>query len=265
MADQPGSTPQFDTAEYSSKPGSNTCRSCHQTIRGPYYRVNGALACPNCAQQLQNQLPKDSQPAFMRALLFGFGAAVLGLILYAVFGIITGWVIGYVSLAVGYIVGKAMLQGSGGIGGRRYQIAAVLFTYFAVSMAAVPVGISQAIKRQNARRQGLIHSSSPNAATNSPAQPENQENVVEDPSPSSAAVDNPPWPGKPKPSLGALLGVLLFAGLASPFLELSNPLHGVIGLIILFVGLQIAWKLTAGKKVDVLGPFGQSAPPAPLG
>jgi hypothetical protein len=61
------------------------------------------------------------------------------------------------------------------------------------------------------------------------------------------------------------LGALLVLGLASPFLELASPLHGLIGLVILFVGLQIAWKLTAGKKVDILGPFGESVPPPPLG
>jgi hypothetical protein len=65
------------------------------------------------------------------------------MILYAAFGIITGLVIGYLSLAVGYIVGKAILFGSGGIGGRRYQIAAALLTYVAVSIAAIPMGIAQ--------------------------------------------------------------------------------------------------------------------------
>jgi hypothetical protein len=130
MTDHPSSNPQFSTAEYRNK-GSNVCRSCNQTITGSYYRVNGALACPNCAQQLQNQLPKDSHSAFVRALLFGVGGAILGLIIYAAFGIITGWMIGYISLAVGYIVGKAIVKGSGGLGGRRYQVAAVLLTYFA--------------------------------------------------------------------------------------------------------------------------------------
>lgn len=262
MSEQPGSTPQFETAEYASNPGTNTCRSCNRTISGPYYRVNNALACPSCAQQLQNQMPKDSHGAYTKALLFGFGGAVLGLIIYAAFGIITGWIIGYISLAVGYIVGKAMLLGSSGIGGRRYQVAAVLFTYFAVSVAAIPVGIAQYMKANNERHHNLVRSPASPAAS----APQQQESVSGDASQTATEPDNPPAaPQKPKQSFGAALTGLLLLGLASPFLELSDPVHGLIGLFILFIGMRIAWKLTAGRKIDILGPFGASAPPAPLG
>jgi len=127
-------TPQFGTAEYKSSPGVDTCKSCNQTLTGQYYRINGALACERCTEQLKTQLPKDSHAAFVRGLVFGIGGAILGLILYSAFGIITGIVIGYVSLAVGFIVGKTIKFGSGGIGGRRYQIVAALLTYAAVSM-----------------------------------------------------------------------------------------------------------------------------------
>jgi hypothetical protein len=61
-------------------------------------------------------------------------------------------------------------------------------------------------------------------------------------------------------SIGSAIGMLTLAGLASPFLELQDPLHGAIGLIILFVGIRIAWKLTAAAKLDILGPFSNSAP-----
>jgi hypothetical protein len=258
MTDNPSSSPQFSTAEYNNK-GSNVCRSCNQTITGSYYRVNGALACPNCAQQLQNQLPKDSHSAFVRALLFGVGGAILGLIIYAAFGIITGWMIGYISLAVGYIVGKALMKGSGGLGGRRYQIAAVLLTYFAVSMAAIPMGISQVIKEKREKQQGLVQSTSTNAGSSSTQ----NESVAEIPTEPDNTADKADTTRTS--SLVGLLGTLLFVGLASPFLEMSDPVHGVIGLIILLVGMKIAWKLTAGRKVDILGPFGESVPPPPLG
>ena len=49
------------------------------------------------------------------------------------------------------------------------------------------------------------------------------------------------------------LGVLALIGLASPFLELTeNTLSGIIGLVILAVGIQIAWKMTAGKQLDII-------------
>ena len=36
---------------------------------------------------------------------------------------------------------KAIMKGTNGIGGRRYQIAAVALTYAAVSLSAIPIGI----------------------------------------------------------------------------------------------------------------------------
>jgi hypothetical protein len=258
-------TPQFSTAEYAREPGANVCKSCNQTLGGTYYRVNGALTCANCAQQLKNQLPKDSHAAFVRALLFGVGGAALGLIIYAVFGILTGLMLGYISLAVGYIVGKAITTGSRGFGGRRYQIAAVLLTYMAVSMAAVPIGISQILKHQKQLQRTQVQSST--SPVTPPAPSPSGGTSVDSPQ-SPAPITRSPDPTiqkRPPTSFIKVLGMLTLAGLTSPFLELSDPSHGIISLIILFVGLRIAWKLTEGKQVDILGPFAESVPPAPLG
>src|SRR5580692_3815299 len=137
-------TPQFGTAEYAGS--GDVCKSCKQAISSSYYRINGSLACDRCTTQLETQLPKDSHAAFIRALSFGIGAAILGLIGYAAFGIITGIRIGYISLAVGWLVGKAMRTGSRGVGGRRYQVAAAAFTYAAVALAAIPVYFSEISK-----------------------------------------------------------------------------------------------------------------------
>jgi len=227
------STPQFDTAEYSNVRGGERCEFCKQNLGGTYYRINGHVACGSCADQVRNRVPKDSHSAFARALLFGIPAAILGLILYATFEIMTGWVIGYLSLAVGYLVGKAMIKGSGGLGGRRYQIAAVILTYAAVSMAEIPVALSQMREARKA------HTNSTQSA--SPDQPSTQETSP---------------PPKEKVSVGKALAYLAFLGLASPFLALQNPVSGLIGLVILFVGLQIAWKLTAGAPVpEITGPY----------
>jgi hypothetical protein len=59
--------------------------------------------------------------------------------------------------------------------------------------------------------------------------------------------------------MGPALLQLAIMGLASPFLEMQDPVHGIIGLIILLVGIRIAWRLTAGTETQVLGPF-DSAP-----
>jgi hypothetical protein len=256
-----GSTPQFGTAEYKSSGGPDRCRSCDTRLTGRYYRINGALACENCAELLKQQIPKDTHPAFARGILFGLGGAFLGLILYAAFGILTGLLIGYVSLAVGYIVGKAIKMGSGGMGGRRYQVTAALLTYSAVSIAAIPIYVAQMVKEKKAEKQTMVQHPLPEtpgaAQQNDPAP---RDTAIPQKSPPQA----PAAPKKPSMGFGAALGLAVLIGLASPFLELQDPFHGIIGLIILFVGIRIAWRLTAGVKVDILGPFEQNAPaPAP--
>jgi len=235
-------TPQFSTAEYPGAPGTGHCRSCKQAITGSYYRVNGAIACPACGERVKSQIPQDSPAAFTRGLLFGVGGAILGLILYAAFGIITGWMIGYVSLAVGYIVGKAIRMGSGGIGGRRYQIAALALTYAAVSLAAVPIWVAQVSKARKAART---------------EQSQSLQSPSEQRSASPAPQQRPPSAKRPA-NLGAAWVMVVLIGLASPFLELQDPLHGMIGLVILFVGIRIAWQITRGTPIQILGPFNSS-------
>src|SRR5450631_4516875 len=114
-----GPTPQFNTAEYSS--GGEICKSCKQPIAGDYYRINGMVACNNCTNQLRGQIATDTNVAFVRAIAMGICAAILGCALYAGFVIASGISIGFVSLAVGWLIGKGMKMGTGGIGGLRYQ------------------------------------------------------------------------------------------------------------------------------------------------
>jgi hypothetical protein len=58
--------------------------------------------------------------------------------------------------------------------------------------------------------------------------------------------------------------MLALVGLASPFLELSDPAHGIIGLIILFVGIRIAWTMTRSRVVNIIGPINEAVPAASI-
>ena len=140
------------------------------------------------------------------------------------------------------------MAGSGGIGGRRYQIVAVLLTYAAVSIAAIPIGVAQASKSHRAARTPQSQS------MRSPGEqyPENG---------TSAQEQNPHAARRPA-NIGTALVTLALVGLASPFLELQDPIHGLIGLVILFVGMQFAWKMTRGISLEILGPFNLPTPPA---
>jgi hypothetical protein len=248
-------TPQFGTAEYTGKPGSDRCRFCQQSIAGRYYRANDATACPGCAEQMRGELAMDRHAAYVRALAAGIGAAVVGLIGYAVIAILLqGWVISYMSIGVGWIVGTAMMKGSNGVGGRRYQITAALLTYAAVSMAAVPIWIHVADehKQQRQTQQQQI---------------EDEQRQSEKESGQSEQASQPATTAaRPQMSLanvGTWLGRVALLGLASPFIQLSDsPGWGAMGLLILFFGISVAWKITRGRPLQILGPFDSSPQPS---
>jgi uncharacterized protein (DUF983 family) len=229
-------TPQFGTAEYAGVAGTEHCQFCRQPISRRFYRVNSTMACAACGERAQHELPTDSHALFVRGLIFGIGAAILGLILYATVEMATGWIIGYVSLAVGYLIGKGIKMGSKGAGGRKYQIAAVILTYAAVSLAAVPVAISEYMKTNRAQHAAEVQQPADSGSDQQDQQPAEQ-------------------PSRPRPEMGSALLQFAIMGLASPFLGLQDPLHGLIGLVILFVGIRIAWRLAAGTDAQVLGPF----------
>jgi hypothetical protein len=149
-----------------------------------------------------------------------------------------------------------MRIGSRGVGGLRYQIAAALFTYAAVSMAAIPIYFSQ-ISKDKASKPPQVKTApaNPGAATD--------DADADDSAPASGGA-TPARAAKPRMNPFIALGMLALLGLASPFLELQDPFHGVIGLIILFVGIRFAWQQTGAPKIDIVGPFQSRAPtPAP--
>ncbi len=252
MSDALGNpTPQFGTAEYAGVTGTEHCQFCRQPLGRRYYRVNSAMACAACGERAQHELPKDTHTLFTRGLIFGIGGAILGLIIYAVFAITTGLMIGYVSLAVGYIVGRAIKMGSRGAGGRKYQIAAIALTYAAVSLAAVPIYISFYAKNRKIQHTAQIQQ-----------QPAADAEQTSDAGQTSGPEQTqaPQQPRGQRTGVGSALLQLTFVGLASPFLELAgDPFHGLIGLVILFVGIRIAWKIAAGTETQIYGPFENAA------
>ncbi len=66
------------------------------------------------------------------AILYGCVAAVVGAFGYAVIGL-SGFMVSIVTIAIGWLVARAMMTATKGIGGRPFQIAAVALTYLATS------------------------------------------------------------------------------------------------------------------------------------
>ena len=228
--------PQFHTAEFEGQSSGYSCSICNKPIAGNFYRiVNGEKACWSCSQRVLSVQPRDTHAAFSRAVVYGLGGALLGLILYSAVGILLHLEIGYVSLAVGFLVGRAMMMGSGNIGGRRYQWTAVALTYAAVSLSAIPIAIAPYLGEH------------PAAAQVRQANPGSQSNAADASMLATGAHKAMP------PDWGKAIGTLLVLGLASPLLEFGgNPVGGLIGLIILLVGVRIAWRLTAGSPLPAL-------------
>ena len=178
------------------------CSVCGSLLTGRAYQVKGQPACVGCATAAG--VAVDSQAAFSTAVVYGVGAAFAGLAFYAGFTIAFHFYIGYVALAVGWMVGKSMMAGSKGVGGRKYQVVAVLLTYAAISLAAVPIMIAEAYEA-----------------------------------------------GKDIDWVKFAPGLVIY-GIASPILDLiGGVMHGIIGLVILYVGLRIAWRITGVKKLKV--------------
>jgi len=151
-----------------------------------------------------------------------------------------------------------MLKGSNGFGGRRYQIAAAALTYAAVSLAAIPVYISHAMKEKPVTAPAAQVQQQPDQSSNSDNSaepPDLQSGATAKPGENHPASNAAPKKEEEKMGAGKALGLLVLIGLASPFLELADPFHGLIGLFILFIGMQIAWKMTGRPKLVIDGPF----------
>jgi hypothetical protein len=137
---------QFDRAESSASvsPASGqpavVCKACAKTISGDYYQLNGKIACASCRTAIANSVatPAGVQP-FVSALAFGILAAIAGAAIY--YGVIkfANLEIGIIAIAIGYMVGWAVKKGAGDRGGRRFQIMAVVLTYWAVGVAYAPL------------------------------------------------------------------------------------------------------------------------------
>ena len=204
LVDDLPATPQFLTAEYRKETPAQLCGQCGRKIGIRSFVLNSKLVCERCSEAADPAA--HSHAVFARSLACGIGAAILGLAVYAGFTIVTHFYLGYVALAVGWLVAKAMMMGSRGVGGIRYQVAAMTLTYAAISLASVPILIARVM--QEAADYGT-----------------------------SSHVE---W--------GKIAGKLIAWGIASPFLELRSGVFGVIGLLILFVGMRIAFRMTAEKK-----------------
>lgn len=74
----------------------------------------------------------------LKAFALGNGAGLLGAIGYGAVIAFTGYELALITIFIGWFIGRAVMRGSDGRGGRRYQVLAALLTYVWCMEAFVP-------------------------------------------------------------------------------------------------------------------------------
>ena len=240
MDSNPGGPPplQFDTAVSSVAPSGVitaqgvTCTVCQRAISDEYFDVNGQSVCDGCRTQLAQlaQTPR-SWGLFVKAGLFGLVAAILGATLYYAVIAITNFEIGIVAIAIGYMVGWAIRKATANRGGRRYQVLALLLTYWAVGLAYTPITFQQLAKEDTKEQAQKA------TETAAPAPAE---------SPDEATAINIP----------VVLAILLAFSVALPVLVVFGSLPGgLLSALIIGIGMRQAWQMTGVPPLQISGPY----------
>ena len=223
-----------------------TCVVCRTPVGDEYYAVNGKPVCANCRERVvAAAAPPRSIAPLLTAGVFGVGAAIAGAAIYYAVIAIANLEIGIVAILIGYMVGWAVRKGSGGRGGRRFQILAVALTYWAVGLAYAPLAYKQ-LKRGD-----------------TPASADSPVASVTTPADSLGVRASGEQPVGARTGLVALGAVFLLV-FALPVMTVFGSLpFGLISALIIFIGMRQAWTMTAPHVLQVSGPYRVGAGPAP--
>src|SRR5258708_26057327 len=111
--EQAPSSLQFEFA--STQPADSAgpaCASCHRPLVNHYFECNGAHVCEICKVRAEEDFRKDSGwSRIPTALMFRFGAALAGSILYYLFIKVLKIELGLMAIGVGWLLGKAVMRG----------------------------------------------------------------------------------------------------------------------------------------------------------
>ena len=223
------------------------CVVCGNAVGDEYYAINGKPVCASCRERVMSAAaPPRSVGPLLRAALFGLGAAIAGAAIYYAVIAIANLEIGIVAILIGYMVGWAVRKGSGGRGGRRFQILAVALTYWAVGLAYAPLAYKE-VKRGD---RSVVNADS--SAVSSAA-------AVTDSSGNPASGERPV---SARAGLVAF-GVVFLLVFALPVMTIFGSLpFGLISALIIFIGLRQAWVMTASHVLEVSGPYRAGTGPA---
>jgi hypothetical protein len=128
-------------------PATATCGFCGNVVAGKINRVDEKAACDRCVAAAAKDF-LDDRVLLTRGLILGGVAAVVYFLLLACLDVLLDGVRGpsFLTLPVGFIVGRAFAMGSKGQQGLKFRLAPVVISYMTVAMAAIPVLIMHAVE-----------------------------------------------------------------------------------------------------------------------
>jgi hypothetical protein len=131
---------QFDRAEpHDPVVPSAVCAACRRPLSELYYVAQGVKICKECRTAFEQKLRGGSGWArFLRALIFGIGAAGVGSAINYLVTVKEMPGSNLVILLIGFFVGRSVRRGSGNRGGWRYQALAMMLTYLSIVGTYVP-------------------------------------------------------------------------------------------------------------------------------
>jgi hypothetical protein len=116
------------------------CSVCQSPVFDAYFTRNGDLVCTRCEAPVRAVGPSGSAVTrFSGAGAIGIVAAAIASALWMLVTELTGYEIGLMAIAVGWIIGVAVNTGSRGVGGLPYQLLAVFLSYSAIVATYVPM------------------------------------------------------------------------------------------------------------------------------
>ena len=260
---------QFDSAAPHAGTPVATCGSCSEPIRSVYYEINANVVCSRCRGKLESLLSSTGRVRrFRRALGFGLGTAIAGSVFYYGFREVTGIDFGLVAVLVGFMVGKAVFVGGDRRGGRRYQVLAVVLTYFAIASTYVPMVFKEGGKHVTAAVDSAKAASRSGSSLAGAAIADSNTEAAGDSTLTEAtSAASPHAAGKVKEEklgfgkiLLAFVGMVLFTAALPILVGMSS----IISVVILFFGLIQAWRMNRAVEVSVTGPYRITAPAADM-
>lgn len=219
---------QFTTVEPAVAEGASApvakqaCVVCRQPIDSTYFAIAGKVLCPKCCAQVQAPPGGSGAARAAKAAIMGLGAGLAGAVIWFAIRRVAHLQIGLVAIVVGFMVGKSVRKGSAGLGGRGYQVLAVVLTYCCIAANYMP-DLYEAYSQAAEAHESKVAGQGGTKAT--------RETIV----------------------TNALVSVYLFG--FSLTLPVRMAAERPIGLLIIGFALWEAWKLTARRTLPITGPY----------